>query len=282
MEHSDQVTRGERFAFGRNWEQFLKSVNRSRVAEAERSLQSMLGLNDLTNKTFLDIGCGSGLFSLAARQLGAEVHSFDYDPQSVACTRELKRRFFPQDEVWKIDEASALDSEYVTNTGTFDIVYSWGVLHHTGDMSRALRNAAIPVKIGGLLFVAIYNDQDQASKVWKQIKKMYCSGTIGRTVVRAVFLPYFIAESLAIGLIKYGNPMGHIRAYKRNRGMSIYYDAVDWLGGYPFEVARPEGIVRFYTTAGFELRNLTTTNRRGCNQYVFQKTGLPQRTGEVL
>ena len=282
MGHSDQLASGERFAFGENWQRFLKSVNKSRIEEAERSLQSMLESNDLAEKTLLDIGCGSGLFSLAARHLGAVVHSFDYDPRSVACTRELKRRFFPDDDAWKIEEGSALDPEYVRNTGKFDVVYSWGVLHHTGNMALALENAAIPVKEEGILYVAIYNDQGRVSKFWKQIKKAYCSGTIGRMMAIAAFIPYFISESLAIGFIKYGNPMGHIRDYKRKRGMSIYHDSIDWLGGYPFEVARPEEIIRFYTKAGFELQNLTTTNRRGCNQYVFRRSVGQRHSSEAL
>ncbi len=53
-------------------------------------------METLAGNSFLDVGSGSGLFSLAAMRLGADrVHSFDYDPQSVGCTKELKRRFPP-------------------------------------------------------------------------------------------------------------------------------------------------------------------------------------------
>ena len=91
-------------------------------------------------------------------------------------------------------------------------------MHHTGNMALALENAAIPVKEGGILYVAIYNDQGRVSKFWRKIKKTYCSGTMGRMVASAAFIPYFISESLGIGFIKYGNPMGHIRDYKTKRG----------------------------------------------------------------
>src|SRR5205823_13815006 len=84
-----------RFAFGRNWQHFLQNVDEERIAEAEKSLCSMLEIQDLRGKSFLDVGCGSGLFSLAAIRLGASrIHSFDFDPQSVACTQTLKRRYF--------------------------------------------------------------------------------------------------------------------------------------------------------------------------------------------
>src|SRR5213592_354584 len=105
--HADEIGRGERFEFGDNWRRFLDVVDDARIAAAERSLEEMLGRGSLADKRFLDIGSGSGLFSLAARRLGARrVHSFDYDPQSVACTRELRRRYLPEDPAWTIERGS--------------------------------------------------------------------------------------------------------------------------------------------------------------------------------
>ena len=132
--HASQVAAGERFEFGRNWSRFLSLLDDSRIERAEASLKLMLETDTLDGKSFLDIGSGSGLFSLAARRLGARVHSFDFDPQSVACTKELRRRYFPNDSRWSVDEASALDQSYLASLGSFDVVYSWGVLHHTGRM----------------------------------------------------------------------------------------------------------------------------------------------------
>src|SRR5436309_11907222 len=121
----------ERFGFGKNWSRFLGVLNHERIEEAERSLREMLEVDDLHGKKFLDIGSGSGLFSLAARRLGARVHSLDYDPKSVECTRELRRRFFANDTDWNVEEGSALDRDHIASLGKFSIVYSWGVLHHT-------------------------------------------------------------------------------------------------------------------------------------------------------
>src|SRR5262245_17503441 len=171
--HTEEVSRGERFEFGKNWSRFLTTLDDQRIAEAERAITGMLELSDLTGKRFLDIGSGSGLSSLAARRLGASVHSFDYDPHSVACTTELRRRYFPQDDSWKVEEGSALDADYVRSLGEFDIVYSWGVLHHTGEMWKALENAQIPVAAGGKLLLAIYNDTGSQSARWRWIKKTY-------------------------------------------------------------------------------------------------------------
>ena len=145
----DEISQGQRFAFGANWNRFLSALTDVRVQDAEESLRNMLEVTDLRGKSFLDIGSGSGLFSLAARRLGAVVTSFDYDPQSVACTEELRRRYFPNDDGWHVELGSALDSDYVRSKGEFDVVYSWGVLHHTGDLWRALANAALPVARNG-------------------------------------------------------------------------------------------------------------------------------------
>src|SRR5256886_15826578 len=130
--HAIEVAHGQRFEFGKNWSRFLTVLDDSRFARAEESLKAMLELEDLEGKRFLDVGSGSGLFSLAARRLGARVHSFDYDPRSVACTSELKRRYFAEDPEWVVEEASVLDRQYLATLGRFDIVDSWGGLDHTG------------------------------------------------------------------------------------------------------------------------------------------------------
>lgn len=118
--HSEEVSKGERFQFGANWAAFLDTLNDERIKEAEDSLKVMLGVDDLSGKRFLDIGSGSGLFSLAARRLGAKVHSFDYDPKSVGCTRELKKRYFADDDDWNVEEGSALDEDYLISLGKFE------------------------------------------------------------------------------------------------------------------------------------------------------------------
>src|ERR1700681_2618763 len=170
---TQEVEAGERFEFGKNWARFLSVLTESQIQSAVQSLETMLGGTDLTGRTFVDVGSGSGLFSLAARRLGARVHSFDYDPHSVACTQELRRRYYPDDPQWRVEEGSALDAEYMASLGKFDIVYSWGVLHHTGAMWEALANAGTLVAPGGLLFIAIYNDQGTPSRRWKSVKKLY-------------------------------------------------------------------------------------------------------------
>lgn len=264
-----EIAQGERFAFGENWRRFLSILNETRIHDAEKSLLSMLEVSDLRGRTFLDIGSGSGLFSLAARRLGAEVTSFDYDPQSVECTSELRRRYFADDTLWQVEHGSALDADFLRSKGPFDVVYSWGVLHHTGDMWQGLANAAIAVAPGGRLYIAIYNDQGATSRRWLGVKRAYCSGLLGKALVCAAFIPYYVASGFARDVLRLRNPL---RRYEEptTRGMSVFYDWFDWLGGLPFEVAKPEAIIRFYRDRGFVLLNLVTAGGGlGNNQFVF-------------
>jgi hypothetical protein len=126
-----EIRKGERFAFGENWGRFLNALNEERNVKAETSLKAILGIERLDGQFFLHAGSGSVLFGLAARRLGAHVVSFDFDPQSVACTQELRRRYFPGDGVWRNEQSSVLDNEYLTRLGQFDVANSWGVLRHT-------------------------------------------------------------------------------------------------------------------------------------------------------
>jgi 2-polyprenyl-6-hydroxyphenyl methylase/3-demethylubiquinone-9 3-methyltransferase len=269
--HSAETLAGERFEFGKNWTRFLSVLNDDRIAEAERSLTEMLQVQSLAGMSFLDVGCGSGLYSLAARRLGAKVHSFDFDPQSVACTRELKRRYYPKDDHWTISEGSALDSAYVETLGQFDIVYSWGVLHHTGRMWDALRIVDLPVRVGGKLFISIYNDQGLRSSYYKRVKRFYCSGSIQRVMIVSVFVPFYVLRGFCFDVLSGKNPRRRYTEYKKKRGMSFYYDLLDWLGGYPFEVATPEKIFDFYSAKNYRVLLMKTTNSHGTNQFVFQK-----------
>jgi len=272
-QHALEVKKGGRFEFGKNWQRFLRVLNDDRIAEADKSLCAMLETENLNGKSFLDVGSGSGLFSLAAMRLGARtVHSFDYDPQSVACTRELKRRYFPGAENWTIEEGSVLDSAYLAGLGRYDIVYSWGVLHHTGNMWKALENVAPLVKEGGKLFIAIYNDQGGASRRWKKVKVLYNRGLAWRLLVVSVFIPYFVLGGFAVDVLRWKNPLARYCEYKKSRGMSRVHDWVDWLGGYPFEFAKPEQIFDFYRKRSFSLVKLKTCGGGlGNNEFVFQK-----------
>jgi SAM-dependent methyltransferase len=264
--------RNQHFAFGKNWQRYLSHINEDRVKSAERSIVEFLGLEDLRGKSFLDIGCGSGLFSYAAFRLGAaRVVSFDPDPLSVECCRSFRQKAGAPKH-WEIHQASILDANFTSRMDSFDIVYAWGTLQHTGNMWEALARAAAHVKSGGYLYVAIYNQVDGllGSKFWLKVKRFY----------NALPRPFsYSTEVLAIPVflvarsVRATSLVADVKRYELKRGMYWRTDITDWLGGLPYECATVEKVFRFIrqNCARFDLHNLKTTNSLGNNWYLFKR-----------
>jgi len=235
----------------------------------------------------LDVGSGSGLHSLAARRLGADVVSFDYDPESVAATRDLRDRFGFDEDTWKVELGSVLDSDYLATLGRFDVVYSWGVLHHTGAMWQALENVQSLVKDDGQLYIAVYNDKGEESRLWLKTKKRYCTFPffIKPLYFFWIYIPIELSDmnvlkSLRRGRIdrlpsKFTKYCKEWREYHKNRGMSKLYDMIDWIGGYPYEFAKADDLISFYETAGFHLTKLTRCEGTGNHELLFVNHSRP-------
>lgn len=261
-----------RFNFGKNWESYLSLLDQQRLEAHRASLIARFGQECLSGKRFLDAGSGSGAFSKAAASLGANVTSFDYDPASVSCTKAMREQ--TPEATWDILQGSLLDQEFLRSLGSFDIVYCWGVAHHTGDMWRALQNL-IPCCHGDLV-VSIYNDQGKASKRWAVVKRAYNKYAWLRPLLIAgawarLWGVKFVADALR------GEPLKRWKNnYGDHRGMSAKHDLIDWIGGYPFEVAKPEQVFHFFREREFELVDFTTqAGGIGCNEFVFRRrTGL--------
>lgn len=270
------MTEKDRFAFGENWRAFLAALSEQRIEQAANSLKEKLGVDSLSGRRFVDLGCGSGLFSLAAHRLGAEVVSIDYDHDCVGCTEELRSRFASDSDDWQVQQGSVLDASFMKSLGEADVVYSWGVLHHTGSMEEAIANASERTKAGGLFFIAIYNDQGGASRRWLAIKKTYNRlpawlRPVWVVMVAGVYECKFALARLA--RLKNPLPFADWRAKKDDRGMSAWHDWVDWIGGLPFEVATPEQIILPLRKRGFVLENLKTVGSGwGCNEFVFSRS----------
>lgn len=272
-ESTDLTDKASHFAFGKNWASYSELVSESRIVEAEAWLKRLLG-EEIAGKRFLDIGCGSGLHSLAALRLGAaEVVGIDVDPNSVATTRRLLGKFAPG-QPWKAYEISVFDLER-TGLGKFDVVYSWGVLHHTGDMYRALRCAAEAVAPDGIFAFALYR-LTWLCAFWKFEKRRYAHASVRmQKIARALFVGFFRVKFLLSGR----SFQQYLLGYATNRGMDFYHDVHDWMGGWPYESISPEQTEALMAGERFCCVRRFVVGRKtlglfgsGCDEYVYRRT----------
>ena len=259
----------EHFEFGRNWQDYSRFIDEGRIQQAVLDMERLFGPGTLRGRSFLDIGSGSGLHSLAALRQGCtSVVAVDLDPQSVEATRRTLARHAP-DLVWVAREDSVFAMSPETS-GSFDLVYSWGVLHHTGDMWEAVRRAAMLVRGDGLLALALYI-RTPCCRLWKIEKWLYArSPGWVQGGIRLLFLAAQALREAASGRIPFRRT--------ETRGMRLWNDAHDWLGGYPYESASPEEVERFLGSLGFRLiRSFNTAPSLGffgsaCAEYLFQRS----------
>lgn len=272
------LTRAEtHFAFGRNWASYARNVTEAEIGEAETGLQRLLGSASLAGKSFLDIGSGSGLHSLAAVRLGASrVRAVDIDKDSVETTRTLLSRF-ALGKNWDAERASVFDLT-PKRMGEFDIVYSWGVLHHTGDLDRAIRSAACLVRDDGLFIFALYR-RVLTDRLWRIEKRWYAqTSPATQARARAAYKALF-----RIGLRLTGRSFdAYVAGYRGNRGMDFDHDVHDWMGGWPYESISPEEVDALMRGLGFVRVRLFASNGRlfgrhsgvfgsGCDEFVYRR-----------
>ena len=258
-------TEGKSFDFGRNWEKYsLRVLDEKRIVQARKSLEELIGSERIRGARFLDIGSGTGMFSIAAARLGAqEVVGLDVNPLCVDVAHDNAFRFCREGLQPRFVVGSALDQEKLLSLGPFDIVYAWGSLHHTGRMCRAIELAAGCVAENGLFVIAIYN-RHFTSRVWRWIKWLYNHlPSFGKAAMAYFFAAVIFCAKL---VVTRRNPL------RKRRGMSFMVDIVDWIGGYPYEYASREEIEEFVARLGFALEEFVPAPvPTGCNEYVFHR-----------
>jgi 2-polyprenyl-6-hydroxyphenyl methylase/3-demethylubiquinone-9 3-methyltransferase len=270
---SDRKSDDRRFGFGDNWLDFARDLSTDQIVEAERSVRKLLRRDSLVGASFVDIGSGSGLFSLAARRLGARVHSFDYDMASVFCTQRLRDLHFPGDRDWTVERGSVLDHDYLGRLGTFDIVYSWGVLHHTGALCDALCAASRLVAPGGVFAFALYH-RTRMCGLWRLEKRWYAGASPeAQRRARAIYVALLRLRFRLTG----GDFQSYVENYQSRRGMDFEHDVHDWMGGYPYESILASEVEALIQRLGFTHVESTTNPSSigffgsGCDEYLYRR-----------
>ena len=260
------------FSFGENWSHYAEKIDEARIEEAEKSLIRLVGRENIEGKTFLDIGCGSGLFSLAAVRLGAKkLLAVDLDPKSVETTRKTLSRYAPGGN-WDVQNISVFNLN-AEKLGFFDVVYSWGVLHHTGAMYQAITKASTMVAPGGMISLALYGKTPFCG-MWRIEKRIYSKSP--KWVQKVIEAFYIMLVRIRLALK--GESLKQRREkYWKQRGMDTYHDMRDWLGGYPYESISPDEAMSFMRGLGFDqVRSFTEPCigllGAGCDEYSFTRT----------
>ncbi|GAB4377360.1 MAG: class I SAM-dependent methyltransferase [Salibacteraceae bacterium] len=251
------------FSFGKNWKNYLSTVDQQALEMAGKDIDHWLDGVSIEGKRVLDIGSGSGIHSLSFFSRGVkELVSFDYDKHSVEATLKMHETA-GKPENWKIMQGSVLDRKFMEGLGQFDIVYSWGVLHHTGSMWEAIQNAVERVAPGGVFFISLYKEGPNYQKHLKLKQRYNASNKLGKKYLESIE----ILNVMLYRIRKGWNPFKW--NMRKARGMTIYHDIVDWLGGLPYEVAHEDDVVRFMRNKGFELTRIFVKGEGGCTIFVF-------------
>ncbi len=260
------------FKFGRNWASYARMVGAPQIEKAVEGLSRLVPAEEMKGKNFLDIGCGSGLSMLAALRLGAtRVKGIDIDADSVATTEQLLSQ--NAGDFWAVEQKSIFDLD-PAHDGQFDIVHSWGVLHHTGNMKKAIDKAMKLVAPGGMFVLSLYSKTPFCG-LWTHEKKFYTEGgPVVQALIRAIYKALYI-----LGIIVTGrNPVTYLKSYTAHRGMDWGHDVHDWLGGYPYESVTPEQVTALLAKGGFTpVRSFTKAARlKGffgthCNEFVARR-----------
>jgi 2-polyprenyl-6-hydroxyphenyl methylase/3-demethylubiquinone-9 3-methyltransferase len=272
----------ERFDFGENWKNYNKKyLTEDKIRQANEAFIKFTEIQTLKELTVVDIGCGSGIHSLNFSRMNPKLLlSFDYDYKSVEATNYLKE--VHKNKNWDVKQGSILDEKFLLRMPQFDLVYAWGVLHHTGNVWLAIKNSCDLVSEGGILYLALYSSDvkmlNRESTYWLKVKKKYNqSGFIVKRLIELSFISRekslsalnFLRVLIKSLVSRQKNKTKFFSRQKRYRGMSYLIDVRDWLGGWPMEYVSDDAVIELISSKNFVLKKIK--KGEACTEFLFKK-----------
>jgi SAM-dependent methyltransferase len=210
---------------------------------------------ELPGRTLLDAGCGNGELTRAVAEYGLEVVAMDFSRSVDGARRRLFEQGYPVSHRVHYLQGDVLVPPFLP--GSFDLVHSSGVLHHTPSTERAFRSVARLPRPGGKLYVQLYRRREN----WVHYTNVALRAVTTRLPMRLLYALCYAATPLHAALSRLVHRLRREppppRATARERAVQMFDN---YSPRFQYRHTVPE-IVRLFESAGYEeMKDVTLPN----------------------